>query len=65
MPAPTEVKEGQCESCRISKDGVEEHYIAEYREHKICSWCQNQWRYREKLLGREITWEEFISGRLK
>ena len=65
MPARVEIKEGQCESCHIFTDGKEEHYIEEYREHRICSWCEKQWRYREKLLGRQISFEKFVKGKLK
>ena len=65
MPAPTIIKEGQCEACHIFTDGVEEHYIFEYRGHQICGWCEAQWRYREKRVGREISWEEFVKGKLK
>lgn len=58
------MEEGQCEACGIVIGGSEEHYRFEYREHMICSWCQAQWRSREKRVGREISWEEFISGKL-
>ena len=65
MPASTEVKEGQCESCHIFIDGVEEHNIEQYREHNICSWCQALWGRKEKSIGRAITFEEFVKGKLK
>lgn len=65
MPARIEIKEDQCESCQIFTDGVEEHYIEEYREHRICSWCENQWRRKEERVGRLITFDEFVKGKLK
>lgn len=61
---PIEVKEGQCESCGIFTDGVEEYYIFEYRERKVCSWCQALWRRKEERAEREISWEEFVSGEI-
>ena len=64
MPAPIVVKEGQCEGCRIFIDGKEEHYIEEYREHKICFYCQALWRRREEMAGHDITWQGFVSGQL-
>ena len=65
MPVQTEIKEGQCGSCRIFIDGVEEHHLEEYRDHKICLHCQNEWRRREQMVRRKITWDEFRKGRLK
>ena len=56
--------EEECESCRIVIGGIEEHYLFEYREHKICSWCQAKWRRKEERAGREIDWEEFAKGKL-
>lgn len=57
--------EEQCQSCRIVTGGMEEQYISEYREHRICSWCIDLWRRREKLVGHEISFEEFTTGKLK
>ncbi len=57
--------EGQCESCGIVIGGIEEHYIEEYRGHQICSWCQSLWRRREQSAGREISWQEFVKGKLE
>lgn len=67
MPASTEVKEGQCEGCRISIGGIEEpwHELTVYREHKLCGWCINLWRSKEERLGHKITWEEFTTGKVK
>ena len=65
MPARIVIKEGQCEGCRIFIDGVEEHYLFEHRGHNICGWCQFEWQRRDELAGREITWEEFTTGKLK
>jgi len=65
MPSPTAVKEDQCESCGIFIGGAEEYYIEEYREHNICLHCQFEWQRREKRVGREITWEEFVNGKVK
>jgi len=64
MPAPTKVKEGQCEACHIFIGGKEEPYLelTDYREHKICSWCINLWKRREERLRRDITWKEFTTG---
>ncbi|HUV46163.1 MAG TPA: hypothetical protein VMW45_03740 [Dehalococcoidia bacterium] len=67
MPAPTKVKEGQCEGCYIFIGGKEEPWweLTEYRDHKLCSWCINSWMRREELAGREITFEEFTTGKVK
>ena len=67
MPGRIEIKEGQCEACFIFIGGKEEPWweLTDYRGHKICSWCINSWMRREKLIGREITWEEFTIGKLK
>jgi hypothetical protein len=51
----------QCNACRIVIGGREEHYLFEHRGHEICSWCQAHWKYREKLAGREISWDEFTN----
>lgn len=59
------MEEEQCECCRIGIGGVEENYISEYREHRICSYCQLEWVNREDKAGREITWKEFVSGKLR
>lgn len=66
MPAPTEVKEGQCESCHIFIGGIEEPWweLTEYRGHKMCGWCINLWRREEERVGREITFDEFRKGKL-
>lgn len=57
--------EEDCESCRMSTDGIEEHHIFEYREHQICSWCQALWKHKEERIRREISWDEFRKGKLE
>ena len=44
---------------------MEEQYLFDYRGHRICSWCLAQWKEREKLAGREISFVEFTTGKLK
>ena len=67
MPAWTEIKEGQCESCHIFIGGKEEPWceLTEYKEHKLCGWCINLWRRRERETGHTISWDEFRKGKIK
>ena len=56
----------QCESCGIVKGGaICREVLTEYREHSICGWCRAEWRYREKFFRREISFDEFNTGRLE
>jgi len=54
-----------CEACGISNQGVEEHGLVEYREHRICTYCVRSWAAREKRTGYKLSWEEFTTGKLK
>ena len=55
----------KCQSCLIVTGGIEETYLFDYRGHRVCSWCQAQWRRSEGLSGQRITWEEFLTGKLE
>jgi len=55
----------ECEACGISSQGVEEHGLVDHREHRICAYCVRSWVAREKRAGYELSWAEFITGKLK
>lgn len=55
----------ECEACCISTQGKEEHGLVRHREHRICTYCVGGWTAREKRAGRELSWEEFVTGKLK
>lgn len=58
-------KNEECEGCNIGIGLSEEPHIQEYREHRLCSWCIQNWGQREKRAGREITFDEFHEGKLE
>jgi len=35
-----------------------------YRGHNLCGHCIVYWKNRDKVLKREATWEEFLSGKV-
>ena len=47
----------ECEGCHIYIGGLESHLI-DYRGHRICSWCINNWKHREELAGYELSFAE-------
>jgi hypothetical protein len=38
-----------------------ETLTVDYRGHKMCYHCKNDWLRLDRIVGRETTWEEFVS----
>lgn len=53
----------QCPSCAIVIGGIEEHYIGTYRGHRLCDWCVENWKHREKLAEHQLSYGEFIEDK--
>ena len=56
----------RCEGCLIyTRMPMRlESRLADYRGHRICGWCVVNWKEREKLSGRKISFEEYHEGKL-
>jgi len=52
-----------CEACRaVPAPGNTFTSLSTFRGHNICPGCCRNWRNKDKALGREATWEEFLNG---
>jgi len=56
-------KEEQCEGCLISVGGLEGD-LTDFRLHRLCGWCIENWEHKEDLAGRILSFEEVTSGKL-
>ena len=62
-----QIMEGErCQSCQIVTGGREEPWgLTDYRGHRICYWCIKSWKHREKIAGREISFDEFKGEKIR
>jgi ribosomal protein L37AE/L43A len=50
-----------CEGCGVLVGrGHLEYNTTEFRGHKICAWCIDNWQKKESRFKRDISWEEYV-----
>ena len=55
-----------CDACGIlCGTGHFDGLPSPYRGHNLCGHCIVYWKNRDKVLKREATWDEFLSGKTK
>lgn len=61
----TDNEREKCQGCGVAIGGVEEHFLTDYRGHRICSWCSRQWAKMERMRERELSFEEFMNAPIR
>ena len=51
-----------CEACRILCGSGHERSASDFRGHQVCGSCADDWKTRERIKGREISFRELCSS---